>query len=34
MIADELMERGGGQSDIVLGFVAPSARAYSGFAVT
>jgi hypothetical protein len=33
MIADDLMERGVPQSDIVLGFVAPSARVYSGFAV-
>jgi XisI protein len=34
MIADELMERGVPKSDIVLGFVAPSAREYSGFATT
>jgi hypothetical protein len=33
MIADELIERGVLQSDIVLGFVAPDARIYSGFAV-
>jgi hypothetical protein len=33
MVADELMERGVAQSDIVLGFVSPKARAFSEFAV-
>ncbi len=32
LIADELVEKGVAKSDIVLGFVAPKARAYSGFA--
>ena len=33
MIADELMNRGVPATDIVLGFVVPSARQYSGFAM-
>lgn len=33
LIADELMERGVPPTDIVLGFVAPTVRQYSGFAV-
>jgi XisI protein len=32
LIADELVERGVPKSDIVLGFIAPEVRAYSGFA--
>lgn len=32
-IADELIERGVLRSDIVLGFLSPSVRQYSGFAV-
>jgi hypothetical protein len=32
MIADELMEKGVAKEDIVLGFVEPEARQYSGFA--
>jgi hypothetical protein len=32
MVADELVARGIPNSDIVLGFVMPSARVYSGFA--
>ncbi len=32
MIANELVEKGIAQKDIVLGFVEPTARAYSGFA--
>ena len=34
LIADELVERGVGASDIVLGFVPEQARAHSGFAAT
>ena len=33
LIADELMERGVPSTDIVLGFIAPNVRQYSGFAV-
>ena len=33
MIADELVEKGISKNDIVLGFVAPSLRASSGFAL-
>jgi XisI protein len=33
LIADELVEKGVARKDIVLGFVEPEARAYSGFAV-
>jgi hypothetical protein len=33
MIADELVEKGVARKDIVLGFVEPVARAYSGYAV-
>ena len=33
LIADELVERGVSKSDIVLGFIAPEVRAYTGFAV-
>jgi hypothetical protein len=33
LIADELQERGVEKSDIVLGFVPPHAREFSGFAV-
>lgn len=33
MIADELVERGVPATDIVLGFVVPDARQFSGFAV-
>ncbi|MEY4904873.1 MAG: hypothetical protein RLZZ292_2688 [Bacteroidota bacterium] len=33
LIADELVERGVAKSDIVLGFIAPEVRAYTGFAV-
>ncbi len=33
MIADELIEKGIAKEDIVLGFVEPEARQYSGFAV-
>ncbi len=32
MIADELMEKGVAREDIVLGFIEPEARVYSGFA--
>ena len=32
-VADELMEKGVSRSDIVLGFIAPNVRQYSGFAV-
>lgn len=33
LVADELVQRGVPQSDIVLGFQPPYARSYSGFAV-
>ena len=33
MIADELIEKGIAKQDIVLGFIEPQARQYSGFAV-
>ena len=33
MIADELVEKGIARKDIILGFVEPMARPYSGFAV-
>ena len=32
MIADELVARGVPKSDIVLGFIAPEVRTYTGFA--
>ena len=32
MVADELIERGVAQEDIVLGFQPPYARPYTGFA--
>ena len=32
MIADELVEKGVAKEDIVLGFIEPEARQYSGFA--